>query len=62
MAGVDRPERSEILRFLKQLSKEEQVSTLISFDLTDDLDYLADSILMLKDGRAVEFASVLEES
>ena len=55
------PERAS-LDYLKKLAKEDRVSTLISFDLTDDLDYLADSILMLRDGRAVEFAGAHEES
>jgi ABC-2 type transport system ATP-binding protein len=62
ISGIDRAGRLAILRFLKRLAKEELVSILVSCPIPEDLDYIADSILMLKDGRAVHYASVLQQS
>jgi ABC-2 type transport system ATP-binding protein len=52
-SAVDHMSRREILRFLRILVVEERVSMLLSCRLSDDLDYIADSVLMLRDGQAV---------
>ena len=62
ISSIDRASRRAILRFLSRLAKERHISILLSCSLSDDLDYIADSVLMLKDGRAVEYASGLRES
>jgi ABC-2 type transport system ATP-binding protein len=56
-SDVDLLARLDILHFLRRLAREERVSILVSFRMPDDLDYIADSVLMLKDGRAIEYAS-----
>ena len=61
-SSTDRASRRAILRFLARLAKDRRISILITCALGDDLDYIADSVLMLKDGRAVEYASALRES
>jgi ABC-2 type transport system ATP-binding protein len=60
--GIDRFDRLAILRFLRRLAKEQQVSILLSCAIPDDLHDIANRILMLKDGRPVEYASALQES
>jgi ABC-2 type transport system ATP-binding protein len=56
LSGLDPRTRMEILAFVRTLAKKENVAFLISSHISDDLDHTADSILMLKDGRAVEYA------
>lgn len=58
-SGLDPLVRLDILRFLKSLAREENTSVLISSHITDDLDQIADTILMLNRGRVVEYASTL---
>ena len=48
--------RRDILRFLSKLAREDQVSILLSSHISDDLDQVADSILMLNKGHMVEYA------
>ena len=60
-SGIDRPGRLAMFRLLRRIAKQQQVSMVISCPVSDDLDYIADSILMLKDGRAIEYASVLQQ-
>jgi ABC-2 type transport system ATP-binding protein len=55
-AGLDPVVRLDILRFLALLAREEDVSILLSSHISDDLDQIADSILMLNHGRVVEYA------
>jgi ABC-2 type transport system ATP-binding protein len=54
--GLDSPTRLEILRFLRNLAREQQVSILISSHISDDLDRIADSVLTLNNGGVVEYA------
>jgi len=61
-SSVDDLARLHILRFLKRLAAEERTAILLSCRLPDDLDYIARGVLMLRDGRAIEYASSLEES
>lgn len=60
--GIDRPGYLGILRFLKRLAKEEQVSIVMSCRTPGDLDCIADSMLMLKDGLSIEYATVFQQS
>ena len=55
-SGLDPLVRLDILRFLKDLAREENVSILLSSHISDDLDQIADSVLMLNKGRLVEYA------
>ena len=61
-SGVDLVARLDILRFLKRLARKKHVAMLVSCRLPDDLDYIADSVLMLKDGRAIEYAGSIQQS
>jgi len=61
-SGIDLLARLDILRFLRRLAQEKHVAMLVSCRLPDDLDYIADSVLMLKDGRAIEYASSTQQS
>jgi ABC-2 type transport system ATP-binding protein len=55
-SGLDPLVRLDILRFLSKVAREEQVSILLSSHISDDLDQVADSILMLNKGHVVEYA------
>ena len=55
-SGLEPLIRQEILKFLQNLAREEAVSILLSSHISDDLDQIADSVLMLSNGRAVEYA------
>src|ERR1041385_4845218 len=57
-SGLDHDSRLAFLGFLRRLVVEEHVTALLSCRLAEDLDYIADSVLMLKDGRAVEYAAL----
>jgi ABC-type multidrug transport system ATPase subunit len=46
----------EVHAFLKQISRDEKVSIVISSDVSDSLDRLADTVLMLKRGTVVHCA------
>jgi ABC-2 type transport system ATP-binding protein len=55
-SGLDPLVRLDILGFLRSLAREENVSILLSSHISDDLDQIADSVLMLNQGRVVEYA------
>src|SRR5262249_7420330 len=61
-SDIDRLAGLAILRFLRRVAKEQQVSILISCPIPDDIQYIADRLLMLKDGQPFEYASELQES
>ena len=54
--SLDHRTRSKTLKFLKRLACEEQVSIVVSSDISDDLDHISDTILMLDRGRMIEYA------
>jgi ABC-2 type transport system ATP-binding protein len=58
-SGLDPLVRLDILAFLRDLAREETVSILLSSHISDDLDQIADSILMLNKGRVVEYGRAL---
>jgi len=55
-SGLDPLVRVDILRFLKKLAREESVSIVLSSHISDDLDQIADTVMMLDKGRAIEYA------
>jgi len=55
-SGLDPLIRREILRFLKNLAGQDGVSIVLSSHISDDLDQIADSVLMLNHGHVVEYA------
>jgi ABC-2 type transport system ATP-binding protein len=55
---LDHDSRLALVGFLRRLVVEDRVAVLLSCRLPEDLDYIADSVLMLKDGRAVEYAAL----
>ena len=56
-AGLDPLIRLEIIRFLRMLAREDNVSIILSSHISDDLEQLADSVLMLHKGQVVEYAA-----
>jgi ABC-2 type transport system ATP-binding protein len=54
---IDDETRLGLLRFLRRLAVEDRVAILLSCCLPDDLDYIADSVLILKDGQPVEYVT-----
>jgi ABC-2 type transport system ATP-binding protein len=63
-SGLDDLDRLDILHFLRVLAREEDTSIVLSSHISDDLDQIADSTLMLNRGRVVEYAraSCLEKA
>lgn len=55
-SGLDPVVRIDILDFIRGLARREGVCVLLSSHISDDLDQIADSVLMLHDGRVVEYA------
>jgi ABC-2 type transport system ATP-binding protein len=55
-SGLDPAVRIDILDFLRRLAREENTSIVITSQIGDDLDHLAESILMLKEGSVIEYA------
>jgi ABC-2 type transport system ATP-binding protein len=55
-SGLDPLVRLDILRFLEALASEEHTSIVLSSHISNDLDQIADSVLMLYRGRVVEYA------
>ena len=53
---IDAPVRADILHLLKMLARRENTSILLSSHISDDLDHVADSVLMLNHGHVVEYA------
>ena len=49
--------RLDILDFLRRISREEQTSIILSSHISDDLDQIADSVLMIAAGKVLEYAS-----
>lgn len=56
-SGLDPLVRLDILNFLRKLAREENVSIVLSSHISDDLDQIAESVLMLHRGRVVEYAA-----
>jgi ABC-2 type transport system ATP-binding protein len=56
-SSLDPLVRLDILEFLQKLAREEDVSIVLSSQISDDLDQIADSILMLHRGSVVEYAA-----
>jgi ABC-2 type transport system ATP-binding protein len=54
--GLDTAVRHEVLGFLKDLAVNHGVGVLLSSHVSDDLDRLADSVLMLDEGNMLEYA------
>lgn len=54
--GLDPAPRTQILNFLSKLARDSGTSILLSSHISDDLERTVDSVLMLKDGRVVEYA------
>jgi len=59
-SGQDPVVCREILSFLKQLSRDENIGIVISSAVSDDLDRTVDTILMLNRGRVVHYAPSAE--
>jgi ABC-2 type transport system ATP-binding protein len=59
-SGLDPRVRLDILDFLRRLAREENTSIVITSQVGDDLDHLAESILMLKEGKVIEYARASE--
>jgi ABC-2 type transport system ATP-binding protein len=57
MLGQDPGLWLEIQSFLKQLARDEKVSIVISSDVSDNLDRLAETVLMLKRGTVLHCCS-----
>ena len=56
-AGIDASVRNNMLDFLRQLSREDKVTIVLSSQVPDEFDRIADGVLTLSDGRQVaEFA------
>ena len=56
-AGIDASVRNDMLDFLRQLSREDKVTIVLSSQVPDEFDRIADGVLTLSDGRQVaEFA------
>jgi ABC-2 type transport system ATP-binding protein len=55
-AGLDPIVRLDILEFLKDLARKEAVTVILSSHISDDLDQIAHKVLMLHEGRCLEFA------
>ena len=55
-SGLDPVIRIDILEFLRTLSRDDGAGVVMSSHVSDDLDRIADSVLMLNEGRVVEYA------
>lgn len=55
-AGLDLVTRHDVLEFLNELAKNHGVGIVVSSHIADDLDTLADSVLMLNAGHVLEYA------
>jgi len=55
-SGLDPLIRVDILGFLRRLAKHDKTSIVLSSHISDDLDRLADTVLMLNAGQPVEYA------
>jgi ABC-2 type transport system ATP-binding protein len=57
-AGLDPIVRMDMLDFIKTMSRSEGVSVILSSHISDDLDQIADSVLMLNEGQVVEYSQI----
>ena len=57
-SGLDPAMRIDILDFLKSMAVENATGIVLSSHVSDDLDRIADSVLMLNEGKALEYAPV----
>jgi ABC-2 type transport system ATP-binding protein len=55
-SGLDPVVRLDILEFLSELARKEAVTIVLSSHVSDDLDQIAHKVMMLHEGRCVEFA------
>lgn len=55
-SGLDPVVRLDILEFLKDLAHYENVAIILSSHISDDLDQIAHTVLMLNEGQCVEYA------
>jgi ABC-2 type transport system ATP-binding protein len=55
-AGLDPLVRREVLGTLHRLAQEEGTGIVLSSHVSDDLDRIAGSVLMLSDGKPIEYA------
>ena len=56
IAGLDPPARRDVLGFLRDLATKHGVGIVLTSQVSDDLDNLAGSVLLLESGRVVEYA------
>jgi ABC-2 type transport system ATP-binding protein len=56
MSSLDPLVRRDLQEYLKNLSTREAVAIILSSHVSDDLDQVADTVLMLSEGRVVEYA------
>jgi ABC-2 type transport system ATP-binding protein len=54
-SGLDPVVRRDILTFLRLLARQENVAIVLSSHVSDDLDQIADTALMLQGGRVLEY-------
>ena len=54
-SGLDPVVRLDILEFLKDLAQNESVAIMLSSHISDDLDQIAHTVLMLNEGMCVEY-------
>jgi ABC-2 type transport system ATP-binding protein len=59
-SGLDPIVRLDILEFLKDLAAMQHVGIILSSHISDDLDQIAHTVLMLHEGRRVELAATAD--
>jgi ABC-2 type transport system ATP-binding protein len=60
-SGLDPLARVDILDFIRKMAREEHVCVVLSSHVSDDLDQIADSVLMLNEGRVVEYSPTISK-
>src|SRR5262249_13416015 len=55
-AGLDDHTRDRILNFLRRLSRDDQVTIVVSSHIADEFDHIADGVLTLSRGQVAECA------
>jgi len=53
-AGLDEETRTQVLKFLRKLAREDKATLVISSHITDDLDQITDGVLTLSHGHVLE--------
>src|SRR5262249_52626718 len=56
-SGLDPLVRVDILDFIRKMAPQEGVCVVLSSHISDDLDQIADSVLMLNEGQVVEYSA-----